>query len=360
MKKIGLVVSGGDAQGLNAVIYAAVTVGLKNSAQIYGFIKGFEGILDQKYLILDLNNIKGISNLGGCILGSTNHGRFAAKAGENVTMQIPSEVIKQTIDNLSNLGIESLIVVGGDGTLSAASQLAEHGVRVVGVPKSIDNDLYGTDQTFGFNTAVQIATDMIDRIHTTAQAHDRIFFIETMGRYSGWIAIDAGIAGGADAILVPEIKFDYDKLVRFLIDRRNKNMNYTIIVVGEGALSIDESKNIKRTEKAGSMAKLAGTSERIMKRVEQIIPNTFDMRNVVLGHIQRGGTPTAFDRILAKSYGVEAMKAALDGEANVIISLQGQTFTRIDIAKAVSHTKLVPLDSIKINVARQLGIFLGD
>ncbi len=360
MKTIGIVNSGGDAQGLNAVIASAVMAGKKYELNFIGFIRGWEGILDKKYIELSAEEVQGISHLGGTILGTTNKGRFAAKVGDNQVARIPQEIIDQVIANLNELSIDALIVIGGDGTLSAAYQLVENGVKIIGVPKSIDNDLGSTEQTFGFNTAVDIVVADLDKIHTTATAHDRVFFVETMGRNAGWIALNAGLAGGADAILLPEIKFDYEKLVERLKERKAKAKRCTIVVVGEGALSLDEAQTLKRAEAAGSMVKLAGASERIMKRVEEMAPGEFEMRNVIIGHVQRGGSPNATNRILAKSYGTRAVQALLDKKFGEVVIFKNNKFSTSPILEAVKELKIMQIDDEGIKTARQLGIFLGD
>jgi 6-phosphofructokinase 1 len=360
IKKVGIINSGGDAQGLNAVIASAVTAGKQKGIEFVGFIRGWEGILDKKYIDLTTEEIQGISHLGGTILGTTNKGRFAAKVGDNQVARIPQEIIDQVIANLKELDIDGLIVIGGDGTLSAAYQLVEQGVPIVGVPKSIDNDLGSTDQTFGFNTAVDIVVESLDKIHTTATAHDRIFIVETMGRNAGWIALNSGLAGGADVILVPEIKFDYAKVVERLKQRKNSKKSCTVIVVGEGAISKDEELTLKRGEAAGSMVKLAGASDRIMKRIEELAPGEFEMRNVIIGHVQRGGSPDAFDRILSKSYGTRAIQALLDGKFGEVVIFKNNKFTTAPIMEAVKTLKVMKMDDEGVVTARQLGICLGD
>jgi len=360
IKKVGIVNSGGDAQGLNAVIASAVIAGRHHGMEFLGFIRGWEGILDKKYIELTNEEVQGISHLGGTILGTTNKGRFAAKVGDNQVARIPQEIIDQVIANLNELGIDALIVIGGDGTLSAAYQLVEQGVKIIGVPKSIDNDLGSTDQTFGFNTAVDIVVESLDKIHTTATAHDRVFIVEAMGRNAGWIALNSGLAGNADIILVPEIKFDYDKLVQRLRERKSAQKRCTVMVVGEGAISADEELTLKRGVSAGSMVKLAGASERIMNRIEEMAPGEFEMRNVIIGHVQRGGSPDAFDRILSKSYGTRAIQALLDEKFGEVVIFKNNKFATAPIMEAVKVLKVMTLEDEGVKTARQLGICLGD
>jgi 6-phosphofructokinase len=260
--KIGIVNSGGDVQGLNAVIAAAVNYGTQKGHTFVGFNKGWEGILDMKHFDLTKEKVRGISHLGGTILHSVNKGRFAGKAGSKGGVnQIPDEILDLAKTNLEKLDVGALIVIGGDGTLSAANQLYKKGVKIIGVPKTIDNDLKGTDQTFGFSTAVDVVVEALDRIHTTAVSHDRVFFVETMGRHAGWIALNSGLAGGADAILLPEIKFSYAKLIEFLRKRKNTGRNYSIVVVAEGVTAINEDLALLENVEGRPEIRLGGISD---------------------------------------------------------------------------------------------------
>ncbi len=357
-KKIGIINSGGDVQGLNAVIASAVIYGSKLDYKFIGFIKGWEGLLDMEYIELDSAAVRGISHVGGTILHSVNKGRFAGKAGVDGSMnKIPEEILELTIANLKKLEIEALIVIGGDGTLSAAIQLAERGIKIVAVPKTIDNDLSSTDRTFGFSTAVDIAVEALDRIHTTAVSHDRVMIVETMGRHVGWIALHAGLAGGADAILLPEFDFDYNELINFLKWRKNIGRNYSIIVVSEGAKAIGEA--ISSKDIGGPEVKLGGISEQIMNRLNMLAPGEFEIRNVVLGHIQRGGTPNAEDRILAKSYGAAAIDALHNEHYGNIIVLRDNKLIEVPIHEAIDKLKEVTQEALAFKTAKRLGIFLG-
>lgn len=358
-KKIGIINSGGDVQGLNAVIASAVIYGSKMNYKFVGFIKGWEGLLDLDYIELDTQSVRGISHTGGTILHSVNKGRFAGKAGLNGSQSsIPSEILDLAIENIKKLDLHALIVIGGDGTLSGAIQLAERGINIVGVPKTIDNDLSSTDQTFGFSTAVNIAVEALDRIHTTATSHDRVMIVETMGRHAGWIALHAGLAGGADAILLPEFDFQYSELVKFLRWRKTVGRNYSVIVVSEGAKAIGEelaAKNLGAPE-----VKLGGISEQVMNRLNELAPGEFEIRNVVLGHIQRGGTPNAEDRIYAKSYGAAAVNAIHNNRFGNMIALQSGKLIEIPIKEAISKFNLVTPQALAYITAKRLGVFMGE
>ncbi|MDX2065097.1 MAG: ATP-dependent 6-phosphofructokinase, partial [Fimbriimonadaceae bacterium] len=279
--RIGILTSGGDCSGLNAVIASAVKVGVARGYEFIGFIRGWEGVLDPlDYVPLTLDSVRGISFIGGTILKTTNRGRFGGKVGAGGVRMIPPEIIAMAKRNLDSLGVESLIVIGGDGSLSAALQLADAGVRIIGVPKTIDNDLNSTDRTFGFATAVQVVMAALDRIHTTASSHDRIFFVETMGRHAGWIALRAGIAGGADAILVPEFPFRVQDLTEFLL-WRHREFGSSIVVVAEGA-KVDD-RLVTQGNANTSEVLLGGVSTEIMRMIERLAPGEFDMRGTVLG-----------------------------------------------------------------------------
>lgn len=356
-KKIGILSGGGDVQGINAVIASAVIYGSKLNYKFIGFEKSWEGVLDMKYLELDSSNVRGISHLGGTILHSVNKGRFDAKIGSGDVNKIDKDILNLAKENLKKLEIEALIVIGGDGTLTGALQMSDKGVNLVGVPKTIDNDLQSTDETFGFNTAVSVAVDALDRIHTTAVSHDRVMFIETMGRHAGWIALYSGLAGGADGILIPEKEFSYDELLKFLRWRKTIGRNYSVVVVSEGAHAKNET--ISGTDMGAAELKLSGISEQIMQRLEIMAPSEFEMRNVVLGHIQRGGSPNAEDRNLAKIYGTAAIDAIQKKKFGHMVSLKGDRVEYVKIKDAVKKLKLVTEDSLAFQTAKKLGVFLG-
>jgi len=361
MKKIGIVNSGGDTQAINAVIASAVKYGLGKDFKFIGFIKGWEGILDMEYMELGMEQIRGISHLGGTILHSVNKGRFAGKGGDaGDANSIPDEILHLAKKNLETLKIDTLIVIGGDGTLSGAMQLEKLGVKIVGVPKTIDNDLAGVDMTFGFSSAVEIGVEALDRIHTTAVSHDRVMFVETMGRHVGWIPLYAGLAGGADVILIPEIEFSYDGLVRFLSWRKKIGRNYSVVVVSEGAKAKNEKIATKENVDGRPEVILGGISEQIMNRLNQMAPGEFEMRNVVLGHTQRGGSPNAEDRILAKSYGVAAVDAVINKKFGQMVAYVGGKMKTVPIEDAVDKLKKVTDEDLIFQSAKKLGVYFGE
>lgn len=360
MKKIGIINSGGDVQGINAVISSIVRSGVPKGLRFVGFIKGWEGILDNKYIDLNIDAIRGISHQGGTILHSVNHGRFAGKGGVGDKNEIPEEILDNVKTNLEKLEIDALIVIGGDGTLSGALQLAEKGVKIVGIPKTIDNDLSSTDQTFGFSTAVNIVVEALDRVHTTAVSHDRVLFVETMGRHTGWIALYSGLAGGADAILIPEIPFSYEGLLDYLRYRKTIGRNYSVVVVSEGAKAVGEDLSTIDPGKDSSEVKIGGITDKLMKKIDELAPDEFEMRNTVLGHIQRGGTPDAEDRILAKVYGTKALDAVLSGEFNKMVAFKDGEFVLADLKEAVRSLKIVTKDHFVYKSAKDIGIYFGE
>ena len=360
MKKIGIVNSGGDVQGINAVISSAVRTGVPLGLKFVGFMKGWEGILDMNYIELGIDQVRGISHLGGTILHSVNRGRFAGKSGIGKSSQIPEEILNQVKSNLEKLDVDALIVIGGDGTLSGALQLSEKGVKIIGVPKTIDNDLNATDQTFGFSTAVNIVVEALDRIHTTAVSHDRVLFVETMGRHAGWIALFAGLAGGADAILIPEIKFSYDGLINYLRYRKTIGRFYSVVVVAEGAVSKGGEVSKADIENDASEVRIGGVSHLIMQNIEKLAPNEFEMRNTVLGHIQRGGTPDSEDRILAKTYGIRAVEALIKGKSGEMIAIRNGEFTEVLIKDAIKKLKVVTDDHFAYQSAKSIGVYFGE
>ena len=357
-KIIGIINSGGDCAGINTVIAAAVIAGARQGYRFYGFELGWEGLIDRKYIEITLEEAVRIQNLGGTVLHTTNRGRFAAKVGKGEVKYIDPDVLQACKDSMEALGVDGLLVIGGDGTLSGALQLAQIGVKIIGIPKSIDNDLYATDHTFGFSTAVQVGVDAIDKIQTTAFSHNRIFLVECMGRNAGWLSLYAGLAAGADAILLPEFPTSVEEIVRFLRHRRDNHRNSTIIVVSE-AFEID-GKPVTMGNSATNEIIFAGISAELTRRIEQMAPNEFEMRNVVLGHTQRGGSPCAEDRILSKRFGTRAIEAYTQGKFGHMVALQGGKIVDVKIEDAVNQLKLVTREDRVFEAARQTNIFLGD
>ena len=356
MKKVGILNSGGDCAGLNAVIASAVITGQRMGYEMIGFEKGWEGVLTpMHYRELTREGVRGISYLGGTILGTVNRGRFGAKQGDGDTRRIPDVILQEAADNLKSQGVDGLIVIGGDGTLSAALQLAELGVNIVGVPKTIDNDLRATDRTFGFSTAAQVVVDALDRIHTTASSHGRVILVETMGRHTGWIAIRAGLSGGAHAILLPEFDFKLEDLVSFLQARQSLG-KASVVVIAEGARI--NYKEVTQGSEAAQEVRLGGVSGHLMGEIERVAPGVFEMRNTVLGHVQRGGTPNAADRVIAKAYGCDAMKAYDRGEFGSVVIYSQQVIKTVPIQSCTGELKRVTADTMEYITAMDLGIFV--
>ncbi len=359
MARIGILTGGGDCAGLNAVIASIVKTGVPKGHEFVGFLKSWEGVLNpMMYRPLDIDAVRGISHLGGTVLGTVNHGRFAGKVGTGDANAIPAEVLAEAKQNVAQLGLDGLIVIGGDGTLSAALQLAQTGVNIIGVPKTIDNDLQGTDVTFGYNTAVNVAVEALDKIHTTAASHDRVFFVECMGRHAGWIALDAGLAANANAILLPEFPVDIQSLVDFL-EYRTSRRGSAIVVVAEGIRLPQEVATNHGVYRAAEKS-LAGVSNQLMAMVEAARPGRFEMRNVVLGHTQRGGTPSADDRILAKRYGVAALEAFEAGQWNSMVRLHNGRIETVSIAEATGELKRVTPEAYQLHVAQSLGVYVNN
>jgi ATP-dependent phosphofructokinase / diphosphate-dependent phosphofructokinase len=328
MERVGILTGGGDCPGLNAVIRAVVRRA-QGQREVVGFRYGWAGVLDGDVLPLDLENTRGLLHRGGTILGTSRTNPLKEDGG--------AERIAATMEAH---GVGSLIAIGGEDTLGVARRLGEHGVDVVGVPKTIDNDLAGTDFTFGFHTAVQIATDAIDRLHTTAESHNRVMVVEVMGRHAGWIALYSGMAGGADAILVPERPYDIDEVCDRIRRRHDSGHTFSIVVVSEGATP----KNGDESHAGGGMdafghARLGGIAVDLERTIED--RTGYESRMTILGHVQRGGTPTAFDRVLATRFGVAAVDAILAGEFGQMVALHGTQITRVPLDDALDEPKLI-------------------
>lgn len=355
---IGIINSGGDCAGINTVIAAVVTAGNQLGYRFYGFELGWEGLLDRKFRELTIGDASAIAHLGGTILHTTNRGRFAAKVGMGQTIGIDPDILAECKESMEELGVEGLIVIGGDGTLSGALQLANTGVNIVGIPKSIDNDLSATDRTFGFSTAVQVAVDAVDKIKTTAFSHNRTFFVECMGRNAGWLSLYTGVASAADAILLPEFPTSPESLVEFLHERRDRHREATIVVVSE-AFQLD-GEVVTRGNQYTNEVIFAGISDKLIRRIESLAPNEFEMRNVVLGHTQRGGSPIADDRILSTRFGTRALEAYHNGKYGHMVALQRDRIVTVHLEDAVNHLKLVTTDDMIFQAAIQMGVFFGE
>ncbi|PYP87004.1 MAG: 6-phosphofructokinase [Candidatus Angelobacter sp. Gp1-AA117] len=344
--KIGILTGGGDCPGLNAVIRAVVRKGIFHyNDQFVGFLEGWRGVQENMMRPLDMEAVAGILPRGGTILRSSRTNPAKKERG-----------LEQCIENLNNNGIEALVVLGGDDTQSVSQKLFEGGVKVVAVPKTIDNDLSGTDFCFGFDTAVMIATEAIDRVHTTAEAHNRVIVVEVMGRDSGWIAIYSGIAGGADVILIPERPFDIDDVADVLKHRHDRGRFFSVVVVAEGAKmarGTGSGSLVTETDQVDDFGhvRLGGIGNMLAREIEQ--RTGFETRAVVLGHIQRGGSPTAFDRMLATRYGVGAIDLVHEGKFGNMVVLRGNAIQSIPIIEAISKTSYVSQELIDVALSLQ-------
>ena len=337
-KTVGILTGGGDCPGLNAVIRAAVRKGITSHGYRFrGILKGWRGMMECEWEPLGLEEISGILPKGGTILGTSRTNPFKEHDGGEIV-----------IDNMRRMKLDALIAIGGEDTLGVANKLTTLGVSVVGVPKTIDNDLNGTDYTFGFDTAVNIVTEAIDRIHTTAESHNRVMVIEVMGRHSGWIALHAGLAGGADMILIPEQKYKVDEIVETIRQRHDRGKDFSIVVVAEGVhLISEESNDDEYVVSEGGLdefghVKLGGIGQLVAANIEKA--TGFETRVTVLGHLQRGGTPTAFDRVLGTRFGIAAVDLVHQGNYGHMVSLQGNEIVPVALADAVDQLKVVDQD----------------
>lgn len=360
IKKIGLLTGGGDCPGINAVIRSVVKTAINDYGfQVIGFKDGYYGLLKNLFVKLELNDASGILTLGGTILGTSNTDNPfrvpAKKRGEIIFKDLSNQCIKNYHQN--NLG--ALICIGGDGTLNIAYKLFKKGLGIIGVPKTIDNDLKNTDLTFGFDSAVATATEAIDKLHSTAQSHHRVMVIEVMGRYAGWLALYAGLAGGGDIILIPEIPYDLNKICQKVEERNRRGKRFSIVVVAEGARPKGGEVVVReKVEKSTDPLRLGGIGQKVAADIAAY--TNLETRFTVLGHLPRGGTPTAFDRILSTRFGREAVILATKKKFGFMVSLKGQDITKVALKNTVGNFRSVPLGAHLISCARSLGVSLGD
>lgn len=357
--RIAINTGGGDAPGLNAVIRSIVLSGMRRGWEVLGIHRGYEGLLDtSKIMQLDRDSVRGITHIGGTILGTTNTGNpfdYPVKlpTGEVTFVDRSDEVVEA----FKRLRIDALIAIGGDGSMRIASQFAAKGIPIVGVPKTIDNDLSGTVATFGFDTAVTVATEAIDRLHSTAEAHERVMVVEVMGRYAGWIALFAGVAATADVILIPEIPFHIEAVCEKIADREAHGRRFAIVVVAEGATPVGGEMVFKNHE-PGRDVQLGGIAEKVATAISRRTGK--ETRTVVLGHLQRGGAPTTTDRLLALRFGAAAVRLVDQGMFNHMVALDPPNVRAVPLEEATSRMKNVPLDSDVVDTARDLEISFGD
>jgi len=359
-RRFAVLTGGGDCPGLNAVIRAVIKTFLQNDCEVFGIYNGFNGLINGNLKLMNYADVSGILPRGGTILGTTNRDNPFKFAVEENGELVYYDMRDKVVENLQEHDIEALVVIGGDGSLNIGAKLArECSIKVVGVPKTIDNDLPCTERTFGFDTAVAMATEAVDRLHTTAESHHRVMALEVMGRYAGWIALHSGIAGGADVILIPEIPYDIDAVIKKIEDRKAKGKDFSIVVVAEGAKPIGGELSVARVVKGSfEPIRLGGAGEKLVREIEE--RTGIESRCTVLGYLQRGGSPSSYDRILSTRYGVAAAEACLRGEYNVMVSLENDQIVTVYIQKAASSPRLVPVDSEIIRTGRQIGICFGD
>jgi len=365
IRRIAINTGGGDAPGLNAVIRATVLTAEARGWECFGIRDGYNGLLlpdeyDGDGLVrLDRKAVRGITPLGGTILGTTNRGnplKFPEMDAAGNVREVDRS--PELVERFREAGIDALVSIGGDGSLAIAAALARLGMRVVGVPKTIDNDLDGTVVTFGFDTAVSFATEAIDRLHSTADAHRRIMVVEVMGRYAGWIALNSGVSSSADAILLPEVPYDLAKVAEAIERREAEGQKHAIVVVAEGARPKDGTISLIEQKVAGQNERLGGAGERVT--AELVAMTQREARTVVLGHLLRGGTPTTFDRLLSLRFGAAAVRALAGGASGVMVALDPPTVKHVPLEEATRRMKTVPLDCDTMLTARELGISFGD
>jgi phosphofructokinase-like protein len=358
---IGILTGGGDCPGLNAVIRSITkTAIMEYGIEVIGFLDGFRGLVENNYINLDLRRVSGISHTGGTILGTSNRDNPFSFITVTQEGHLQTDESDRAIGNLQNLGLDGLIVIGGDGTLNITHQFFEKGVLAVGVPKTIDNDLSATDVTFGFNTAVNTASEALDRLHTTAESHHRVMILEVMGRYAGWIALHAGISGSADVILIPEIPFSIETILKKIAQRYRQGKKFSIIVVAEGAFPQGGEMVVQNyVPTSHDPIRLGGIGEKVAEDLGKVLRNV-EIRVTVLGHLQRGGSPIPFDRILGTRYGVAAVHAFVRGEFGTMVSLQGNQIRSVPLTEAIKEIRKVNTDGDLVSAARGIGISFGD
>jgi ATP-dependent phosphofructokinase / diphosphate-dependent phosphofructokinase len=358
--RIAISTGGGDAPGLNAVIRAIVLSAHTRGWHAYGIRRGYNGLLgDDGIITLTPDKVRGITHLGGTILGTTNRGnpfRWAVKGADGVDTEVDRS--DELIAAFAASGFDALISIGGDGSLRIAYDLWRKGLPVVGVPKTIDNDVTGTLETFGFDTAVSTATEAIDKLHSTAESHQRVMVVELMGRDAGWIALHSGLAASADVILLPEIPFDIDKVCEKIRARDASGRHFSIVVVAEGAKPLGGETLLLERRAAGTVDRLGGIGSLVARAVAERTGK--ETRSLVLGHLQRGGSPTTFDRLLALRFGSAAVRAVADGAFGVMVGFAPPAIVRVPLGDVIGRPKNVPLDSDTVSTARDLGTSLGD
>ncbi len=365
IRRIGVLTGGGDCPGLNAVLRAVVkTAIMKYGYEVIGYKDGYRGLVLNEFIRLTTDDVSGILDKGGTILGTSNRDNPFNFSCEKNGRTDYKDMSDQIVENLKMFEVDCIVAIGGDGTLSIACALSEKGVKIVGVPKTIDNDLSETDMTFGFMTAVETATEAIDKLHSTAESHHRVMLLEVMGRYAGWIALEAGIAGGADIILIPEIPYNIHKVAQKIMERKNAGKHFSIVVVAEGAglpHELKETGAVKGSER-NIWAKLpihsGSVSAKISADIEKL--TGIETRVTVLGHLQRGGRPSPFDRILSTRFGVAAVNLVSRGQFGVMVNLKGYSVSHVSLCEATSKIKTVDPEGELVGIAKSIGVGFGD
>ncbi|GAB4332229.1 MAG: ATP-dependent 6-phosphofructokinase [Calditrichia bacterium] len=358
-KRVGVLTGGGDCPGLNAVIRGVTKTAInKYGMEVIGFLDGFEGLIENRFTFLTFEKVSGILAQGGTILGTSNKANpfehYVVENGKTVVKDVSDE----TMALYHDLGLDALIAIGGDGTMTIAGMLAEKGANVVGVPKTIDKDLMETDTTFGFDTARTVAAEAIDRLHTTAQSHHRVMVVELMGRNAGWLALESGLAAGGDIILIPEIPYQMEEVIRVVRQRSRFGKRFSIVVVSEGAVEEGGSQVVSKVvDDSPEKIRLGGISHHISRQIEEA--TGIESRVAILGHLQRGGTPTALDRLLATQFAVKAMDLVIEGKFNHMVALKGNDIVAVPIKNVMGKQKLVPKDSPLIDMGLSVGTSFG-
>ena len=377
VKKVAIITNGGDCPGLNAVIRAIVKTAETHGVECYGYIEGYKGLLENNYIKLESNgSASGLLHRGGTVIGASNSTNLFNYPVEEFGEIVYKDMSFKAAENAKEAGFDCIFTLGGDGTQKSARDFTLRGLNIIGVPKTIDNDVAHSEITFGYNTAVSVATEALDRLHSTAESHHRIMTLEVMGRYAGWIALESAIAGGADAAIIPEIPYDINKIVEKINKRKKEGKKFSIIVVSEGAKPKDGDITIKKTLNDGKgldNIRLGGIGEKLAKDLEELTGMV--ARNTTLGYVQRGGTPTAFDRVLSTKYGTKAMELALEEKFNVLVTLKNGKLDSVPLEDVVGNNKeigarsggtestsikRVTMDDDLVKVARDLDICLGD
>ena len=361
IKKIALLTGGGDCPGLNAVIRAVTRTAILNYGyEVIGYRYGYKGLYNNDYVPLNLKSVSGILHRGGTILYSSNKDNLFDYAVEENGSMVKKDVSDVAVENMKREGVDVLVVIGGDGTLTSARDFSRKGVKVIGVPKTIDNDLASTDITFGFNTAIEVATEALDRLHTTAESHHRIMVCEVMGRNAGWIALESGIAGSADVILIPEIAYDINRVVDKINERKRNGKPFSIIVVAEGAKSKDGDVVVAKIVKdSPDPVRLGGIGNKLAGDLEEIIKEN-EVRCTVLGHVQRGGITSTFDRILSTRYGVAAADLINEEKFGNMVCLKGNDISYDSLENVIGASKNVDPNGELVTIAKKIGISFGD